>query len=183
MVGEVAYRWSGQVRNALDGLALIGPDLVDEQVFVITGDTGLGMTHGTLGGIILSDMIGRRMNPWAELYSPARLPLKAAGELLREGIDTVAQLGDLLSGGDLPTEERIPPDSGAVVGWGLGKAAVYRDAQGVISRRSAVCPHAGCIVAWNDIEKSWDCPCHGSRYDAHGRVFSGPARADLGPVD
>jgi glycine/D-amino acid oxidase-like deaminating enzyme/nitrite reductase/ring-hydroxylating ferredoxin subunit len=180
---EVLYRWSGQVLNSLDGLALIGPDLVDDNVFVITGDTGMGMTHGTLGGIILSDLILGRPNPWAELYDPGRLPFHAAGEVISEGATTIAQAKEWLSGGDVHNVDEIPPDSGGVIGQGPAKMAVYRDAQGDIHACSAVCTHTGCIVGWNDVEKSWDCPCHGSRYDAFGRVINGPAKADLEPTD
>ncbi len=79
--------------------------------------------------------------------------------------------------------ELIAPGSGAIIGWGLGKVAVDRDEQGAVHRYSAVCPHLGCIVKWNYGEKTWDCPCHGSRYDAYGRVVNGPSAEDLGPAD
>jgi Rieske Fe-S protein len=87
-----------------------------------------------------------------------------------------------LRGGDVPGVVAIPPHSGGVVGFGLDKTAVYRDPQGELHACSAVCTHAGCIVAWNDVEKSWACPCHGSRYDSFGRVINGPAKADLAPA-
>jgi Rieske Fe-S protein len=183
MAGEVIYRWSGQVRNSLDGLALIGRDLVDEHIYIITGDTGMGMTHGTLGGMIITDLIGGRRNPWAELYDPARLPTQAAGGVVSELANTVSQLKEWVTGGDVSSEDEIPPNSGAVVGWGLGKAAVYRDPQGALHRYSALCSHTGCVIAWNDIEKTWDCPCHGSRYDAHGHVINGPAKHNLDPAE
>lgn len=179
MAGPITNSWSGQVLNSLDGLAFIGPDLVDQHVFVITGDTGIGMTHGTLGGMIISDLIGGISNPWAELYHPARLPLAAAGEVLHEGGNTITQYKELIIGGDVSSERVIAPDTGAIVGWGLTKRAVYCDAQGNLHRYSAICPHAGCVVGWNDIEKSWDCPCHGSRFDAYGKLLNGPANADM----
>jgi glycine/D-amino acid oxidase-like deaminating enzyme/nitrite reductase/ring-hydroxylating ferredoxin subunit len=177
--GEVTERWSGQVLNTLDGLALIGPDLVDTNVFVITGDTGMGMTHGTLGGMISADLILGRPNPWADLYDPGRLPLSTLGDVISEGVTTVAQLSEWISGGDVRSVAEISTDSGGVIGVGLAKTAVYRDAQGSLHACSAVCTHTGCIVGWNDVEKSWDCPCHGSRYDAFGRVINGPAKEDL----
>lgn len=183
MADEVAYRWSGQVLNSLDGLGLIGRDLVDEQVFVITGDTGFGMTHGTLGGLIVSDLILGEPSPWAELYDPGRVPLHTAGKLVEEGINTISQAGKWISGGEVGSTEEIPAGSGAVMGWGPGKAAVYRDEQGNLHACSAACTHTGCIVGWNEIEKSWDCPCHGSRYDAFGKVLNGPAKADLAESD
>ncbi len=96
-------------------------------------------------------------------------------EVIGEGVGTVAQLKGWVSPGEVSSEEAIPPDSGAVVGWGPGKAAVYRDPQGGLHRCSALCTHTGCVVGWNDVEKSWDCPCHGSRFDATGTVVNGPA--------
>jgi glycine/D-amino acid oxidase-like deaminating enzyme len=155
--GAVRYRWSGQVLNTMDGLALIGPDIVDAHVYVITGDSGVGMTHGTLGGMIVADQILGRTNPWSHLYDPGRLPLAAAGAVLSEGVTTIAQAKEWLRGGDVPGVAAIPQHSGGVVGFGLDKTAVYRDPQGELHACSAVCTHAGCIVAWNDVEKSWDC--------------------------
>ena len=179
---QVLYKWSGQVINSLDGLALIGPDLVEKNVYIITGDTGMGMTHGTIGGLLVTDMIAGRPNPWAKLYDPARIPARALGTLLQEGINVVAQYTELLTGGEVTSETDIPLGSGAIMGWGPNKVAVYRNAQGTTYTRSAVCPHLGCIVAWNDGEKSWDCPCHGSRFDPYGHVVNGPAASDLGPA-
>ncbi|NJN16487.1 MAG: FAD-dependent oxidoreductase [Oscillochloris sp.] len=177
--GETLFAWAGQVHNSLDGLALIGPDLVDRGVFVITGQTGIGMTHSTLGGMIVSDIIQGRRNPWAALYDPTRFPTGSTGEVLREGLNVVKQYAGLLTGGDLISEQDIPLNSGAVIGWGITKSAIYRDPQGAVHRFSAVCPHAGCIVGWNDGEKTWDCPCHGSRFDSYGRQIHGPSPRDL----
>lgn len=182
MAGEVHYRWSGQVLNSLDGLGLIGRDLVDEQIFVITGDSGFGMTHGTLGGVIVSDLITGQPNPWIKLYDPGRVPLQAAGKLLQEGLNTVSHVAEWLSGGEVRSIADIPTGSGAILGWGPNKSAVYRDEQGTLHSCSAACTHTGCVVGWNEIEKSWDCPCHGSRFDAYGKVLNGPAKADLAPA-
>jgi Rieske Fe-S protein len=91
----------------------------------------------------------------------------------------VAQYGDWVTGGDVESVEQIARDSGAVLRRGLTKVAVYRDAAGKVHERSAVCPHLGCIVQWNAAEKTWDCPCHGSRFDKLGTVINGPANTDL----
>ena len=93
------------------------------------------------------------------------------------------QYTDWVTAGDVTDPDRIPPDSGAVIRRGLRKVAVYRSAAGELVSRSAVCPHLGCIVQWNDAEKTWDCPCHGSRFAKTGTVINGPANADLGPAD
>jgi glycine/D-amino acid oxidase-like deaminating enzyme/nitrite reductase/ring-hydroxylating ferredoxin subunit len=183
MAGETVYRWSGEVANSLDGLALAGLDLVSPNVFVITGQTGIGMTHSTIGAMIVTDLIAGRSNPYVELYSPARLPARSVGEVLREGLNVAAQYTELLRGGDVRSEAEIAPGSGGVMGWGPLKVAVYRDEQGMLHRRSAICSHLGCVVNWNDSEKSWDCPCHGSRFDPYGKVINGPAPEDLGPAE
>jgi glycine/D-amino acid oxidase-like deaminating enzyme/nitrite reductase/ring-hydroxylating ferredoxin subunit len=182
LAGELLYQWSGQVMNTLDGLAMAGPDLVSENVFVITGQSGIGMTHSTIGAMIVSDQIAGRSNPWAELYAPDRVPVRGLGEVVSEGLNVLSRYAELLKGGEVGSELDIPPGSGAVMGWGPGKVAVYRDEQGVVHRRSAICSHLGCVVGWNDSEKTWDCPCHGSRFDAYGKVVNGPAPSDLDEV-
>lgn len=180
-VGQVAYRWSGQVYETIDGLAYIGRNPGDEHVYVVTGDSGMGMTHTTVAGMLLRDLIAGRDNPWAGLYDPARKPVKAAGEFVKELANVGAQFAELLTPGAGSADD-IAPGSAAVVGFGPAKHAVYRDEAGTLHTRSAVCPHLGCVVSWNQGEKSWDCPCHGSRFDAYGGVLSGPAKSDLKEV-
>ena len=184
MMGEVEFMWGGQVMEPADYLAFIGHNPMDhDNVFVATGDSGMGLTHGTIAGILLCDLILGRKNPWEKIYSPSRVPLKAAAELAREDLNMAAQYGDWLTGGDVASVNDIARDSGAIVRRGLEKIAVYRDAQGALHERGAACPHLGCIVQWNPGEKTWDCPCHGSRFDAHGHVINGPANRDLPLVE
>ena len=180
MMQEVAFMWGGQVMEPADYLAFIGHNPMDhDNIFVATGDSGMGLTHGTIAGILLCDLILGRKNPWEKLYSPSRVPLKAAAELAREDLNMAAQYSDWLTGGDVPSVDLIPRDSGAIVRRGLEKIAVYRDPEGVLHERFAACPHLGCIVQWNPGEKTWDCPCHGSRFDATGHVINGPANHNL----
>jgi nitrite reductase/ring-hydroxylating ferredoxin subunit len=183
MAGAVRYCWSGQVVNSFDGLAMAGPDLVSSNVYVITGQTGIGMTHSTIGASIVADQIAGLPNRWAELYTPARAPAHSLGEVVSEGLNVLSQYTELLKGGDVSSEAEIPAGSGAIIGWGPSKVAAYRDDQGVLHRRTALCSHLGCVVAWNDSAKTWDCPCHGSRFDSYGKVMNGPAPTDLSPVD
>ncbi len=184
MMKEVKFQWSGQVMESIDGLAFIGPNPLDEpNVFIATGDSGMGMTHGTIAGILLTDLIFGRANPWAALYYPSRKTLRAAGDFTKENLNVAAQYADWLTGGDVGSLDDVQPDSGAVLRRGLSKIAVYRDQQGALHECSAVCPHLGCIVDWNDSEKTWDCPCHGSRFDRLGKVLNGPANQDLAPAD
>ncbi|MBC8646636.1 MAG: FAD-dependent oxidoreductase [Thermoanaerobaculia bacterium] len=184
MAGGVDFRWSGQVLETVDGVAFIGksPGAGEQNVYVATGDSGMGMTHGTIAGILLTDLILGRSNAWEKLYDPSRVSLRAAGAFARENLDVAAHFASYISPADVADAAEIPPGSGAVVRRGLKKVAVYRDPSGALQERSAVCTHLGCIVSWNSLEKSWDCPCHGSRFDPAGRVLNGPAIDPLGPA-
>ncbi|HEY3395532.1 MAG TPA: Rieske 2Fe-2S domain-containing protein, partial [Lacipirellulaceae bacterium] len=166
------------------GLAFIGRNPLDaENVYVVTGDSGMGMTHGTIAGILLTDLILGKQNPWATLYDPSRKPIRAAGAFAQENLNVARQYLDWVTPGEVKSLRDIEPDCGAVLRRGLSKVAVYRDEKGKAHELSAVCPHLGCIVHWNGAEKSWDCPCHGSRFDKLGRVINGPSNADLSPAE
>ena len=181
---DVEYRWSGQVMEPVDGLAFIGRNpLDDDNVYIATGDSGQGMTHGTIAGILLSDLIQGRKNPWEDLYSPSRVRLRSLPEYASENINVAGQYSDYITAGDIKSESELQPGEGAIIREGVSKIAVRRDENGNIHRRSAVCPHLGCIVAWNSTERTWDCPCHGSRFSAEGRVYQGPANSDLSESD
>ncbi len=179
-IRDIEFRWSGQVMEPVDYLAFIGRNPLDsDNVFIATGDSGQGMTHGTIAGMLLTDLIQDRENRWADLYSPSRITLRAMPEYAGENINVAGQFADYVTAGDIKSEDELNPGQGAVMRQGLSKIAVYRDDNGAIHKRSAVCPHLGCVVAWNACEKTWDCPCHGSRYSAEGRVYQGPANTDL----
>ncbi|HEY5896764.1 MAG TPA: FAD-dependent oxidoreductase [Burkholderiales bacterium] len=183
MMKEVELMWGGQVMEPVDYLAFIGRNPMDhENIFVATGDSGMGLTHGTIAGMLLCDLILGRKNPWEKLYSPSRVPVKAAGEFAREDLNMAAQYADWLTPGDVKSVDEIARDSGAIVRRGLEKVAVYRDPNGAVHECSGACTHLGCIVQWNQTEKTWDCPCHGSRFDAYGHVINGPANRDLASV-
>ena len=180
-MGEVRYHWSGQVQEPADGLAFIGRALTDkEEVFVATGDSGMGLTHGTIAGLLITDQIAGRPNPWEKLYDPGRKILNQ--EFLKENANTVSQYTDLLTPGEVKSADEIPRGHGAVLRAGLSKVAIYRNDHGKVHKCSAICTHLQCVVKWNHIEQSWDCPCHGSRFDPFGRVLIGPAVDDLPAV-
>lgn len=182
-MGKVEFRWSGEVFETIDGLAFIGRNPRDEpNVFIATGDSGMGMTHGTIAGILLTDLIMERENEWTEVYDPARKTLSALGEFAKENINVAAQFTDYVTPGEVDSEDEVKPGEGALLRNGLTKTAIYRDEDAVLHEMSAVCVHLGCIINWNGNEKTWDCPCHGSRYDSTGRVINGPANKDLEPV-
>ncbi|HEX4610198.1 MAG TPA: FAD-dependent oxidoreductase [Urbifossiella sp.] len=179
-LGPVRYRWSGQVFETADGLGLIGPAPWNgPNVYVITGDSGMGMTHGTLGARLVADLVLGRPNDLAAVYAPSRLTPAAARTLLGENLNLAGQYADWVTGGDVKSPAEIPPGQGAVVRSGLTKLAVYKDDRGAVTTLSAVCPHMGCLVRWNPGEKTWDCPCHGSRFSATGTCLHGPSTSDL----
>jgi glycine/D-amino acid oxidase-like deaminating enzyme/nitrite reductase/ring-hydroxylating ferredoxin subunit len=182
--GPVEYRWSGQVVEPADYNAFIGPNPDGTpNVFLATGDSGQGMTHGAIAGMLLSDLVTGRPNKWAHLYDPKRVALRSAGDLLKENLNVAVQYADWVKPGETSDVANIPPGEGAVLRRGAHRVAAYRDEQGNVHERSAMCTHLACVVRWNSTEKSWDCPCHGSRFDALGNVVNGPALMALGPAE
>ncbi|WP_035693984.1 FAD-dependent oxidoreductase [Azospirillum halopraeferens] len=182
--GAVERRWSGQVMEPYDGLAFIGRDPGGKgRVHVVTGDSGMGMTHGTLAGLLLCELIHGFDHPWAGLYNPSRLMTKSLRGFLEENLDVARQYLRHLAPSDADAEADVAPGQGAVIREGGRPVAVYRDPQGTVHRRSAVCTHLHCIVRWNPAESSWDCPCHGSRFAPDGTVLNGPAAAPLAGVE
>jgi glycine/D-amino acid oxidase-like deaminating enzyme/nitrite reductase/ring-hydroxylating ferredoxin subunit len=179
MAGDVAYRWSGQVIEPNDYMGFIGRNPGDDNVYIATGDSGQGMTHGTIAGMLIPDLILGVENRWAKLYDPARITPRSAVPFVKENVNVAAQYVDWVTPGEVSSPDAIGPGTGAVMRDGAKKFAVYRDAAGALHIRSAVCTHLYCIVDWNSVEKTWDCPCHGSRFDAYGRVLNGPAISDL----
>ncbi|HET7544512.1 MAG TPA: FAD-dependent oxidoreductase [Polyangiaceae bacterium] len=179
--GRVVSHWSGQVLETSDGLAFIGRNPGQEQVLVLTGFSGNGMSYSGLGAELIADLIVGDDNPARELYEPARKPhsLGAVGRYVRENLNTLEQYSDWLGPADVERIEDIRRGEGAVLRRGLDRVAVYVDQEGGAHELSATCPHLGGVVAWNDAEKSWDCPCHGSRFDCYGKVIAGPAVSDL----
>lgn len=181
---EVAYRWSGEVMEPADGVAYLGRAPGEKgEVYLITGDSGNGMTHCTVGAMLVTDLIQNRTNPWVPLYNPARKPVRSLGGYMLEQANTLAQYADWLQGGEVSAPDRIPPGEGALIRDGLKLMAVHRADEGKLTFLSAACPHMGCAVHWNSGEKSWDCPCHGSRFDIEGKVLHGPSAAPLARLE
>jgi glycine/D-amino acid oxidase-like deaminating enzyme len=182
MMGQIKYRWSGMVMETTDGLAFIGPNPDDENVYIATGDSGMGMTHGTIAAMLLTDLIQGKDNTWSKLYDPSRKPVwgMAWKDYVRENANVAKEyVKDWLGASEVASLDEISKNSGAVMRDGLSKTAVFRDQQGHLHKHSAICPHLGCIVHWNGAENTWDCPCHGSRFDPLGQVICGPANQPL----
>jgi glycine/D-amino acid oxidase-like deaminating enzyme/nitrite reductase/ring-hydroxylating ferredoxin subunit len=176
---DVDRRWSGQVVETPDGLPYIGKTAEDQ--FAATGFAGQGMAFGTVGAMMAADAFLKHDNPWKDLFAPGRKALRAGKlEYARENADYPYHL---LRGWLGPADEEslnaVGLDEGKIIALDHHKVAAYRDAQGHVTLLSPVCTHLRCIVRWNSAEKTWDCPCHGSRYKATGEVISGPAEEDL----
>ncbi|MCM1983767.1 FAD-dependent oxidoreductase [Lyngbya confervoides] len=171
------YRWSSQDVKSFDHLPYIGPlTPLDQHIFVATGFSLWGMTHGTLSGMILSDRILGNDNPWASLYDSTRATPFLSQTSLKENLDVGKHwIGDRLKGLNQSSFEDIKPGEGKILTLGGQKVAASRDKTGAVHTVSAVCSHLGCIVNWNSAEKSWDCPCHGARFSGSGQVLNGPA--------
>jgi Rieske Fe-S protein len=140
---------------------------------------GLRTAHRRM---LITDMIMGRENPWATLYDPARKSPLAALTFAKENLNVASQYASWVTPAEVSDVEEIRPGTGAIVRSGLSRVAAYRDPSGNLHERSAVCTHLGCIVAWNAAESSWDCPCHGSRFDPEGKVLNGPAITPLAPA-
>lgn len=183
-VQEVVYKWSGQVMEPVDGLAYLGHNPSDEKnVYIITGDSGNGMTHTTIGAMLITDQIMNRPNPWEKLYSPSRISLMATKEYIKENMNVAFQYTDWLDPKLKTDIKNLPVDEGVVFRKNGKLVAAYKTETGAMEYLSAVCPHLAGVVSWNKAEKSWDCPCHGSRFDCHGKVIEGPAISGLKKLD
>ena len=178
-MGNIEYQWSGQVMEPIDSLGFIGRNPGDDNIYIITGDSGNGMTNGTIGGILIRDLITGKKNSWEDLYNPSRKPFKNTGDFLHEAGIMSAQYIDWITKEDMKEAEDLLPGHGGIISSGLKKIAAYRDEEGNLYTCSAICPHMGGILQWNAEEKSFDCPVHGSRFTAEGYVINGPASSDL----
>jgi glycine/D-amino acid oxidase-like deaminating enzyme/nitrite reductase/ring-hydroxylating ferredoxin subunit len=176
-VSEVAYRWSAQVAEPVDGMPYLGRNAASTHVYVGTGYSGTGLTFGTLAAMIASDLILGRENVWADLFDATRVkPLAAARTFLAENVDFPAHLvGDRLRREDGDALADVARGTGQVLTLEGHKRAVFRDDAGAVHILDPVCTHMGCLVAFNNAERTWDCPCHGSRFDVSGEVIDGPA--------
>ena len=180
---EVTHRWSGQVIETPDGLPYIGRS-ADRQ-YSATGYAGNGLTFGTLAGMMISDSMLGRTNPWTELFDPGRKALtRGLWDYVKENVDYPYYLiRDRFAGAEARSLRAVKRGQGKVIERNGAKVAAYRDPAGKVTLRSAICTHMGCTVAWNTAERTWDCPCHGSRFKPAGDVISGPAEDPLAEAE
>lgn len=181
MVDKIEYRWSGQVFESIDSLAFIGKNPGNKNIYIATGHSGNGLTYGTIAGILIPDLILGKANPWKSLYEPSRKTLSTLPKFINESLNVAKQYADWFTPGEIKKIELLGCDEGVILRKGIKKITVYKDKQNKIHTNSAFCPHLGGCVQWNPGEKSWDCPCHGSRFTGCGKIMDGPAINDLYP--
>jgi glycine/D-amino acid oxidase-like deaminating enzyme/nitrite reductase/ring-hydroxylating ferredoxin subunit len=185
-ISSVKYRWSSQYYVPVDGLPYIGKmPLAADGIYCATGYNGNGMMLGSVAGKILCDLVRKRPNKYTELFDPCRVkPIDSFSEFVKENADVAYHfIADRVGIHETDSLKRLQPGTGKVVEVNGQKIATYRDEAGVIHALSPVCTHAACIVNWNSEEKSWDCPCHGARYNIDGKVLTGPATRPLSKID
>jgi glycine/D-amino acid oxidase-like deaminating enzyme/nitrite reductase/ring-hydroxylating ferredoxin subunit len=183
-IGAVSHSWSGQVYEPADFVGFIGRSPEHERVFLVTGDSGQGLTTAVAAALILKDLVAGRVNPWAELYDPERKITRGITEYVKENVDAAKEaakgLVAHLGGGESASLDDVAPGTGALVKIDGKVNAVYRTPSGGVTRRLAACTHAGCTVHWNGFETCWDCPCHGSQFAPDGEPLQAPAVSALG---
>lgn len=182
-VKEITHYWSSQYYDPVDGIPFIGKNPQSEHAYIATGFSGDGIPFGTLSGIILADLILDHENQYAHLYRPVRIKLSGVRHFLAENLDVAKNfLLDRLTRQNEEALQNLAPETGAVLKLDGQSVAAYRDSGGALHTCSAVCTHMKCIVHWNEAEKTFDCPCHGARYDVNGKVLEGPTTYNLSEV-
>ena len=179
---HVTHHWSGQVIETRDGLPYIGE--TSPRQYAITGFSGNGFTFGTIGAMMARDAFTGRRNPWRDLFDAGRtLVTRGLWDYIAENKDyPYYKIRDRFAGAEGKSLRDLKHGEGKILDIKGEKVAAYRDADGKVTKVSAVCSHMGCLVVWNQAESTWDCPCHGSRFTATGAVVGGPAETPLQPA-
>jgi glycine/D-amino acid oxidase-like deaminating enzyme/nitrite reductase/ring-hydroxylating ferredoxin subunit len=178
-LGSVTHRWSGQILDPVDYSAFIGRNPGNENIYIATGDSGQGMTHGVVASLLLKDLILQGESNWTELYDPSRKTASTLHNFISENVTPLKNFAEYIAPGEISSVDELKPGDGAIVRQGLQKIAAYRDPNGKLHLRSAKCTHLGCHIHWNSLETCWDCPCHGSQFAPDGTALNGPAVAPL----
>jgi glycine/D-amino acid oxidase-like deaminating enzyme/nitrite reductase/ring-hydroxylating ferredoxin subunit len=184
--GEVEHSWSGQVLETIDFMPFSGRNPGNDNVYVHTGDSGQGITNGVAGALTIVPLILGEDSRFADVLDPSRKPFASAPsfkEFAEGQAGVMKNMAEHLGPGEIGSADQLAPGEGGILRERLSRIAVYKDLEGRVIRRSAVCTHVGCVVHWNPFEKCWDCPCHGSQFAPGGEVLNGPALTPLGEVD
>jgi glycine/D-amino acid oxidase-like deaminating enzyme/nitrite reductase/ring-hydroxylating ferredoxin subunit len=176
---RISYRWSGQILDPIDYTAFIGRSPGKKNIYVATGDSGQGLTHGVVAGLLLCDLIVKKRSRWEAVHDPSRKTINAFGQFIEENVTAVKNLTEYLTPGEIRSTRSCKRGQGGILRRGLAKLAVSRDLNGRSHVLSASCTHVGCITHWNSFEQCWDCPCHGSHFAADGSVLNAPAVMSL----
>ncbi|MCA6116350.1 FAD-dependent oxidoreductase [Bradyrhizobium sp. WSM 1738] len=180
---EVTHRWSGQVLETIDYAGFIGKNPGNNSIYVHTGDSGQGMTHGVAGAMINAALILGRECKWTDVYEPSRKTPAGIGNFLKENLTPVKNFAEYLAPGELCAVSDLKAGHGAIIRHGPSKIAAYRDEAGKLYARSAACTHVGCHLHWNSFETCWDCPCHGSHFAFDGTPLNAPAVGPLAEIE
>jgi glycine/D-amino acid oxidase-like deaminating enzyme/nitrite reductase/ring-hydroxylating ferredoxin subunit len=182
-LGSITHRWSGQVMDPVDYSAFIGRNPRSENVFVATGDSGQGITHGVVASLVLKNLILQGQSDWDELYDPSRKTGSTVTNFISENVTALKNFAEYIAPGEISSFDELTAGHGAIVRQGLQKIAAYRAPNGKLILRSAACTHLGCHVHWNSTDTCWDCPCHGSQFAPDGTALNGPAISPLDKID
>jgi glycine/D-amino acid oxidase-like deaminating enzyme/nitrite reductase/ring-hydroxylating ferredoxin subunit len=178
-LGREVHRWSGQVLDTVDYCGFIGRNPGSEKIYVVTGDSGQGMTHGALAGLLLRDLIVSGASPWQAVYAPDRKTSTGVLNAITENISALKSLAETAAPGGIKSTAELEPGQGGIIHSDGRKIAACRELGGKLHVLSAACTHRGCEVQWNSTEQCWDCPCHGSQFAPDGAVLNAPATTPL----
>lgn len=184
-IDTITHRWTNEDYQSMDGLPFIGSaDSSNPHLYVAVGFNAWGITNGTVAGKLLCDLILKRPNPYKKLYYATRInAFEGALEFLKGNLESAKHMvADRFTTKKEGEIAALRPDDATVVRTGGKEMACYRDQNGTLHNVSAVCTHMGCLVGWNPVDRTWDCPCHGSRFAYDGSVLHGPATKPLKPM-
>jgi len=185
-LGNVEYSWSGQVLEPIDFMPFSGLNPGSERIYIHTGDSGQGITNGVAGSLAIAPLILGDDSRFADLFDPGRKSMgstASVAEFARGQAGVVGNLAEYVTPGEIRSADELKPGEGGILRDGTSKIAAFRAEDGALLRHSAVCTHMGCIVHWNEFERCWDCPCHGSQFAPDGQVLNGPAVSPLARAD
>ena len=184
-IRSIAHRWMTEDYDSMDGLPFVGKLAPgSKHLYTATGFSAWGISNGTAAAHLLANIILEREAPTAFLYDSTRIKAAGATKFLRKNLSVGKDwLSGIVSRGERRSVNDLQPGDGAVIDVSGKKQAVYKDEDGAIHARSPYCTHLGCLLAWNNLERTWDCSCHGSRFERDGRVLHGPATKDMEPGD
>jgi len=171
------------VLESNDFVGFIGRSPGEEHVFLVSGDSGQGITNGLVAGLLIADLISTGASPWESVYAPERKIQRNIGEFISENVTLIKNFAEYLTAGEISSVQRLKPGEGSILRNGLSKVAACRDQNGQLHLNYASCTHMGCVVHWNSVEQCWDCPCHGSQFAPDGTALNGPAVSALSPVE